>query len=454
MISFPESPTHISAGQIPPLWASWTRIVSVYGKVIDVINFSGLSLAKLHSQAVDFAKTGVPARMDRDLQPRRWPHFMEKKRRPDQIYHSRKVLGQLYDLIQNKDFTPSLDKAFDKDILSAYKVSDTMAVAALRLKMEYDSVIKSTMAQHGIKTEFEVFSAFVLSHNQEKKDYTFAEELGMLAFQIKDRFRDLCAQAAGGKDDTTLRPFVAAMYKVTADQIAAYLDNKTTVEGWADDVPFISFPWIFDRHMNDIKRGVKHVPLSSFVGVPRDDMPELKPVVMLPLANTIGHLVKVSENARLDNSSPDSGTGYRIVPPTGPVHTGELLALFGDDPGVQAPSNANKSSTELKLEDNLQSPHPVSSTTFNRLPGLGDLHSLTRSSSADSNFSSTSTIPESTSSQSGGEGDIEAVEKGQETDTTEPASEAGDEQDEIEEVAVQQSRTARARLMAMSGMVL
>jgi len=41
---------------------------------------------------------GEPAEMPKRLRPRKWPHFMDKKFKPkEQIYISKKILGQLYD---------------------------------------------------------------------------------------------------------------------------------------------------------------------------------------------------------------------------------------------------------------------------------------------------------------------------------------------------------------------
>lgn len=53
-----------------------------------------IELAKLHSMAVDFAKTGAPAEMPCDLKPREYPDFMERLDKP--MYVSNGVLGKLY----------------------------------------------------------------------------------------------------------------------------------------------------------------------------------------------------------------------------------------------------------------------------------------------------------------------------------------------------------------------
>ncbi|CAF4493058.1 unnamed protein product, partial [Rotaria sp. Silwood2] len=59
-----------------------------------------IRLAAMHSIAVDFVKTGRrPPSLTKDLQPETYPHFMEKKSKPDHL--STSVLGQLYDEVKN-----------------------------------------------------------------------------------------------------------------------------------------------------------------------------------------------------------------------------------------------------------------------------------------------------------------------------------------------------------------
>lgn len=51
-------------------------------------------LARLHSDAVDYNKTGGAAVMARDLIPTKRPHFIERKSALSKNnYHSKKILG-------------------------------------------------------------------------------------------------------------------------------------------------------------------------------------------------------------------------------------------------------------------------------------------------------------------------------------------------------------------------
>ena len=57
-----------------------------------------IRLAQLHSEAVDFPKTGVPAEFPPELRARKVPDFMEKWDK--ETYVSKKVLGVIYRSIQ------------------------------------------------------------------------------------------------------------------------------------------------------------------------------------------------------------------------------------------------------------------------------------------------------------------------------------------------------------------
>lgn len=223
-----------------------------------------LELAHLHSVAVDFPKTGQPARMSKWLRPERYPHFMSSNRHPrNRDYHSHTVLGQLYDNVEPKEFKPLLDEPFDPRILNAFEVDDKTIETASGIKEQYDSAMRRTMAQYEIKSEFEVFTAFVLEHSGLSNNYKLHEELGRVSGALKDRFVDICQKAAGGDDFKTMAPFIAAMYIATARQVKHDLEAFSGAhEGSFEQMPemqpperpLMSFPWLFQRELGKIAR--------------------------------------------------------------------------------------------------------------------------------------------------------------------------------------------------------
>lgn len=172
-------------------------------------------------------------------------------------YHSRKILGQIYDQVVRVDFTPAFTAPFDRRILEAYTLQETILDKARELKKGYDARVLRIMAQHEIQTEFEVWSTFVLSHSDLIKDYKFHETIGELSSALKDQYRDLCFKAAEVETLDQIAPFVAAMYAVTAEEMTSALKIQTNQSNNAfrgnngpantssTQMPLISFPWIF-----------------------------------------------------------------------------------------------------------------------------------------------------------------------------------------------------------------
>ncbi|KAI9662166.1 MAG: hypothetical protein M1831_002862 [Alyxoria varia] len=228
-----------------------------------------VELAQLHSTAVDFMKTGVPARMRKSLRPKKYPHFIVSKNRPEsKIQHSFTALGRLHDRVEYERFSPSLHYPFDSRILNAFDdLSDAMLEKAQTIKNDYDESMRRIMAQHDIGTEVEVWTTFVLDHSKLVGDYKFHEEMGRLSGSLKDRFVDICCQegCGGAKDFDSVARFVAAMYTVTATNVqnAMYRLKENFGVEVADpllkvepkDLPLMSFPWLFHRELGKIANG-------------------------------------------------------------------------------------------------------------------------------------------------------------------------------------------------------
>lgn len=77
-----------------------------------VTNPKCLRLAELHSNAVDFPKTGIPVEVPNDLRPQRFPDFMEKLDK--ESYKSRTILGVMYRQIQVGETPPAVPQEAQK----------------------------------------------------------------------------------------------------------------------------------------------------------------------------------------------------------------------------------------------------------------------------------------------------------------------------------------------------
>ena len=281
-----------------------------------------LALAKLHSDAVDFSKTGVWAKLDKELIPKMYPHFMTgSKRAPSRIYHSRTALGKLFDNVTYSEFDPDFDQPFDPRILDALKPDDEMLHSAAKLKVNYDAAMRRIMAQHAIRTEFEVWSTFVLDHAKLSNDYKFHEEIGRLADSLRDQYRPACEEAAGGKDFDYVAPFAVAMYQVTAREVELKMKELREWQGVHftdpvtmsdDERPLISFPWLFSRELGKIAQGQRPGKAA-----PKKQTSE-------PTQLTDYH--RPRKQLKRDTSM----HGDDMITAQGTVHHGDLLELFGD----------------------------------------------------------------------------------------------------------------------------
>lgn len=226
-------------------------------------------LAQLHSDAVDYPKTGVKAQMAKRHRVPEWPHFFEKPESEPQ-YHSNKILGILYDKVDRIDFTPSYDLEFNAQILNNFKLIEKELDEARMMKRDYDAALRRIMSQHDIKSEFEVWSTFVMHHSG-NNDYKFHEEIGELSFVLKSRFRKMIIHSCENRSIELPRK-VAAIYTVTAMDIETTKADiekerdKNTPRGKGrrykgftkkelDRLPFMSFPWVFPELLVDLSVG-------------------------------------------------------------------------------------------------------------------------------------------------------------------------------------------------------
>lgn len=138
---------------------------------------------------------------------------------------------------------------------------------ARKLKTKYDTAMRRIMAQHEIKTEFEIWTTFVLSKPRVGSDYKQQEEIGRVSDTLKDQFRVLCIEAAGGSEYAVLGPFVAGMYKVTKEELDIALAECRATKNFSGRLvparkmepkymPLITFPWLFEKVLGRIATGV------------------------------------------------------------------------------------------------------------------------------------------------------------------------------------------------------
>ncbi|RSM03201.1 hypothetical protein CEP52_007537 [Fusarium oligoseptatum] len=316
-----------------------------------------LELAELHSKAVDYPKTGEPATLRRDQQPRKWPHFMEKKT----VYHSNKALGVIYDKVVNKaiQFNPIWDSPFDDRITKKYKLDNEMLKVARRIKSQYDTAVRRLLSQHDLKTEFELWTGFAMSKPAVGTDYKLQESLSHEYDALKYRFRDICYEAAGGKLTDQVDRFVAAMYTVTEEEtkIALFEHHRGPINDAGHilqprklepkSMPLISFPWIFHWVMCRLALGARYDPKASVLAAAHRRTTQHHKSSPDPGPSQVS---ACSEQEAMPE--PDLGPEVHTRLPDGTVvHRGQPLALFEPDDESCHDDDDAPSETLLSMAD-------------------------------------------------------------------------------------------------------
>ena len=309
--------------------------------------------------AVDYVKTGVPAEFPKRLDPKPWPHFMEKAKRS---YHSTTALGKLYDMVKQEtfDMNANYKLPFDNRILKHTKcraLRDETLTKARRIKSQYDTAMRRVMAQLEIGTEFEVWTSFVLSKPRVGSDYKLQENVGRESSALKLRFKEQCKIAAG----SDLLSFVAAMYRVTCEEVRIALHEAQQPHIKPDGsvgtrkispktMPLVSFPWLFWDKLGELAR--TGAILQRKLDDGSEDMDLLSDV---PL---------VSHRRRGRTSSADyMDEGGNALPPytqtsDGRVfHYGEILNLFSHED-----EDEDRMSDVKNGNDSIEESTPVEST--------------------------------------------------------------------------------------------
>ncbi|XP_022775726.1 probable RNA-dependent RNA polymerase 1 [Durio zibethinus] len=227
-----------------------------------------LELARLSSIAVDFPKTGIPAKIPHRLRVQEFPDFMEK---PEKItYESQSVIGKLYREVKRistgvstgvRHFTKEVaEQTYDSDL----EVDGFLAYVndAFHHKSVYDNKLANLMRLYGIKTEAEMISGCIKnmskSFNRRRDFETVVAAVKSLRNEAKGWFNAKEGDELSSKVKNVFAK-ASAWYHVTyhPNFWGCYNDG-------IDQEHFISFPWcVYDKLLQIKRKGVK-----SLRGVP------------------------------------------------------------------------------------------------------------------------------------------------------------------------------------------
>ncbi|KAG0347564.1 hypothetical protein BG004_007468 [Podila humilis] len=155
-----------------------------------------LRLAQLHSDAVDFPKTGKPAEMTQELRPKRYPDFMEKP--PDRSYTSKRVLGRIFrECGKHETFTPkdADHPLFEELLVDGYQ---GYMAGARETKAQYDAEVSDLEVVSGFIMGFEIMT--------NKREHDMRKAINDVYAGIRHRYLTELEQEFYGMDLRTVSP--------------------------------------------------------------------------------------------------------------------------------------------------------------------------------------------------------------------------------------------------------
>ncbi|KAM7488845.1 hypothetical protein LguiB_026329 [Lonicera macranthoides] len=217
-----------------------------------------LELARLFSIAVDFPKTGFPAKIPGHFRVKVYPDFMEKLERT--TYVSDTVIGKLYREVRDiapqtcsiKSFTKEVARSsYDPD-MEVYGFKDYID-DAFDFKDLYDSKLGNLMDYYGIKTEAEILSGNIMKMSKPFDRRNDAEEVGhavrSLKKEVRTWFNNKRMEADSDFDDYDDYVDDDLYAKASACYYVTYHPNYWgRYNRGMDRDHFISFPWcVYDK---------------------------------------------------------------------------------------------------------------------------------------------------------------------------------------------------------------
>ncbi|KAK0597678.1 hypothetical protein LWI29_027530 [Acer saccharum] len=216
-------------------------------------------LARLASIAVDFAKTGVPAKIPRSLRVKEYPDFMEKEDKP--TYKSPCVLGKLYREV--KDIAPptAAIKSFTRKV-AKLSYDPAMEVEGFKkyikkafyYKTQYDKKLGKLMDYYGINTEAEIISGCIMKMERFFDRKRVTEEISFAVRSLREEakawFNKTESDPATPTTEKEMYAKASAWYHVTYHH--SYWGRYN--QGMNRD-HFLSFAWSVYDKLVDIKKG-------------------------------------------------------------------------------------------------------------------------------------------------------------------------------------------------------
>ncbi|KAG6670426.1 hypothetical protein I3843_Q065700 [Carya illinoinensis] len=235
------------------------HIVFADSKPLKAMSPECLQLARLHSIAVDFPKTGNVAEVPPELRPKEYPDFMEK---PDKKgYISTSVIGKLFREVKDIASSTSPVEPFTLDSAKQHYDPEMEVEGfedyrsdAERYKRDYDYKLGNMMEYYGIQTEAEILSGNVLKMS---KHFDRKRDLDAIKYAVKSLImeaRNWFNKRSDADSTDNAKAKASAWYHVTYHPSYWGIYNEGL-----DRAHFLSFAWCVYEHLMQIKKDKKSI---------------------------------------------------------------------------------------------------------------------------------------------------------------------------------------------------
>lgn len=232
-------------------------------------------LAQLHSEAVDFPKSGKPAKLTEDLIVKTFPDFMQKKDK--ESYQSKKVLGRIFRAIDKsnyKDFQDHLTQEAMYDTRLHVPGMEMYIGEARRLRYLYNRDLNSIMNKNGVGTEAEICSGYIIKWIKKGKSKTDFEQHESTLDAVKT-FKSVWKKKFEKEFyDEKKTVDMAKRHKMDAKAAAWYYVTYHPDERRRDmsvEGGFLSFPWCIYEYICAIAKRNTHKMLDPSLYEPFEE---------------------------------------------------------------------------------------------------------------------------------------------------------------------------------------
>ncbi|XP_061173523.1 uncharacterized protein LOC133182687 [Saccostrea echinata] len=206
-------------------------------------------LAQMHSEAVDFPKTGIQAKLTRELKVEQYPDFMQKADKPQ--YMSNKILGKLFRQCRALEQAQTRRQHRQKIIKSVRADGDLILDGwqkyeedAVVTRNNYNMKLRQLLTLYGIENETEAISGIIRRLNPQKgclnnEKYEIGQIVKAKMSVVIRKTREQFFQDFGGEANVDFEDIgKEILLKASAWYYVTYRESSENPE------PLLSFPWV------------------------------------------------------------------------------------------------------------------------------------------------------------------------------------------------------------------